>query len=75
MPVTGGLVIVKPGDPAKSFMMAKLDALPAGNVLCSTYACAADASCGVSMPSGGPQLEPDELTTIRDWIAQGANKN
>jgi hypothetical protein len=84
--VSGGMVgnpdmmIIAAGDPQHSFMMYKLDGDPAATdlgsqVTCATLTCESDKSCGVAMPSGGPQLPSDQLTTIRTWIAQGAMNN
>lgn len=59
--------LVVPGDPAKSFVMHKLD-----DDLCTLAACANDA-CGRSMPSGNPLLPEATRDAIRRWIAQGAH--
>lgn len=64
------MAIVKPGDPAQSFMMYKLDGL----LTCETLACAATKTCGGAMPEG-PQLPQAERDTIRRWIFQGAQNN
>jgi hypothetical protein len=62
--------IVTPGDPAKSFMMHKLD----GDQCTLDMQCGGG-SCGTSMPSGSPLLELAKRDTIRRWIAQGAKDN
>lgn len=72
------LMIIKAGDPQHSFMMYKLDGDPNASdpnseVSCSTLTCAGGKSCGLAMPSGGPQLSQDSRDTIRRWIAQGAS--
>jgi hypothetical protein len=72
--------IVKAGDPAKSFMMYKLDGDPnatdmSSEVTCTTLTCASGSTCGLAMPSGGPQLSSEDRDTIRRWIAQGAKND
>ena len=72
--------IVAKGDPQHSFMMYKLDGDPNAadatqEVTCATLTCVADKSCGLAMPSGGPQLASSDRDTIRRWIAQGATNN
>jgi hypothetical protein len=54
--MTSQIVRVKPGDPANSLLMQKLDGTQ---------------TCGTVMPPGG-KLLPDELTLVRDWIMAGA---
>lgn len=63
--------IVTAGNPSKSFLMYKLD----GVLTCAALTCAADASCGLTMPSGSPALPASELDVIRRWIKQGAKNN
>jgi hypothetical protein len=48
-------VRVVPGDPAASYLMAKLENRPP--------------ICGVPMPRGRPMLAPAELQVLSDWIA------
>ena len=69
--------VVAPGDPAHSFMMYKLDGDPSNldGLTCSKLKCAANMTCLLSMPSGGPQLPADERDEIRRWIAQGAKND
>jgi hypothetical protein len=72
--------IIAAGDPAHSFMMYKLDGDPtaadmSAEVSCPTLTCAANKTCGGSMPSGGPQLMPMDRDIIRRWIAQGAKND
>jgi hypothetical protein len=72
--------IVVPGSPQTSFMMYKLDGDPTATdpnmeVTCATLTCTADNSCGLAMPSGGPQLPSTDRDIIRRWIAQGAMNN
>ena len=72
--------IVAAGDPQHSFMMYKLDGNPAAadatqEVTCATLTCVDTKSCGLAMPSGGPQLPQADRDTIRRWIAQGAMNN
>jgi hypothetical protein len=74
------MMIIAAGDPQHSFMMYKLDGDPkaadlASEVTCATLTCAPGKTCGLAMPSGGPRLSDDELTTLRTWIAQGATNN
>jgi hypothetical protein len=71
------MVVIKAGDPAASFMMYKLDGDPlaVNGVTCEKLTCAADMSCLLAMPSGGPQLPETSLSTIRRWIAQGAKND
>jgi hypothetical protein len=70
---------IKPGDPAHSFMMYKLDGDPMilGGVNCATLKCVTnpDGGCGLTMPSGGPQLPEEQRDIIRRWIAQGAKND
>jgi len=69
--------VVAAGDPAHSFMMYKLDGDPTdvNGLSCSNLKCAANMSCLLAMPSGGPQLPAAERDTIRRWIAQGAKND
>ncbi len=69
--------VVAPGDPAHSFMMYKLDGDPTNvnGLTCPNLKCAANMSCLLAMPSGGPQLPSTERDTIRRWIAQGAKND
>ncbi len=56
----GGLLRVKPGDPADSFLIKKLQpGLPLGY--------------GDHMPDTGQQLEQGDLDAISTWISMGAN--
>jgi len=75
-----GMSIIAAGAPGNSFMMFKLDGDPGASdmtaeVTCSKLTCAADNSCGLAMPSGGPVLPSDQRDIIRRWIAQGAMNN
>ena len=58
---TDGRVIVKPGDPANSYLVQKL----AGVQMCS----------GVRMPRLGTPLSDASMQKIEDWICQGAPNN
>jgi hypothetical protein len=74
------MMIVAAGSPQTSFMMYKLDgdpnaADPTQEVTCATLTCTAGKTCGLAMPSGGPQLAQASRDTIRRWIAQGAMNN
>jgi hypothetical protein len=58
--VEEGLVRVVPGDPGRSFLVAKLEAhLPV--------------AWGVRMPIGRPPLSSEELGRVRAWIQAGAD--
>jgi len=51
---------VVPGNPDSSLILKKLSSLP---------------PFGDRMPQGGPYLPDSTITTIRNWIAQGARDN
>ena len=61
---------VTPGDPAKSYLMVKLDGLQ-----CTMHDRCVDGNCGEPMPNGLSQLPLTKRDTIRRWIAQGAPNN
>jgi hypothetical protein len=63
-----GMVRVDPGDPENSWLMVKLD----GDMGCPQAQPFCAGSCGQRMPRGEPALTEGELTTIRSWIANGA---
>ena len=52
-----GLQRVKPGDPDNSYLIQKIEG---------------HASVGARMPYGGPYLDAATVSTIRQWIANGA---
>ena len=54
-------VLVTPGDPGHSYLIAKLT----GTGMCS----------GARMPKGGSPLSSTDLDTIERWVAQGALNN
>jgi hypothetical protein len=56
-----GRVFVKPGDPANSYLLQKLE----GTHLCT----------GARMPKLGMPLSAADLQTIADWICEGAPNN
>ena len=58
------LLRVKPGDPAKSYLLHKL----AGTHL-------SVGGSGMRMPFGGPPLDQTMMTKLRAWIAAGAPNN
>ncbi|MEZ4370915.1 MAG: hypothetical protein AB7K71_14890 [Polyangiaceae bacterium] len=58
---------VAPGEPARSFLMDKLD----GSHACIDVSCPGN-NCGQRMPRGHDQLPAEQRDTIRRWIAQGA---
>jgi len=51
------LMRVKPGDPANSYIIQKLEG---------------HAAVGAQMPLGGPYLSTDTIAFVRQWIANGA---
>jgi mono/diheme cytochrome c family protein len=51
------LLRVKPGDPANSYIIQKLEG---------------HAAVGAQMPLGGPYLSTDTIAFVRQWIANGA---
>ncbi len=55
-----GQILVVPGDPGASYLLAKLDG---------------SATIGDRMPVGGPFLTPGETQAFRLWIEQGAEDN
>lgn len=62
------LRLVTPGDPARSWLMHKLE-----GTLSSQPACAmANSPCGTSMPQGSELLPGSERALIRSWIEMGA---
>lgn len=56
-----GRVYVKPGDPANSYLIQKLD----GTEMCM----------GVRMPKLGDPLPASDMQTLEAWICQGAPNN
>jgi hypothetical protein len=69
--VDAGMPRITAGDPARSFLMHKMD----GTLECSELACAPD-GCGVLMPQGAQEpIAQESRDTVRRWIAQGAQKN
>jgi hypothetical protein len=66
---------VAPGDPARSWLMAKIDYKfsPLSGCASIDEACASGKGCGVQMPNGSP-LAPDDprRAMLRAWIAAGA---
>jgi hypothetical protein len=66
--------LVKPGDPANSFLMLKIDGCLSGLTGCTPLE--QDVGpCGDSMPSGSELLSAEERDLFRRWIAQGAQNN
>lgn len=68
-PTATGEAFVVPGDPAKSYLMVKLE----GKQAALAAKCAAG-SCGAEMPPGS-LLPADKLETVRKWITEGAKDN
>jgi hypothetical protein len=60
---------VVPGEPAQSFLLAKLEYTDFS--ACETNGCA-KLRCGGRMPRADPPLTEDELALIRTWIRDGA---
>jgi hypothetical protein len=56
-----GRVYVKPGDPANSYLIQKLE----GSHMCM----------GVRMPKQGMPLSASQIQTLETWICQGAANN
>lgn len=70
--------IVKPGDPANSFLMRKMDGCFTDiQSMCTALEppLPGDGPCGAQMPQKADPLEADERDLIRRWIAQGAKNN
>lgn len=68
------LKVVVPGDPANSWLMAKLSygdlcACPALKGTCKPK------GCGERMPQNNPPLEPARLDVITGWIKNGAKND
>ncbi|NOU34405.1 MAG: hypothetical protein HOO96_41460 [Polyangiaceae bacterium] len=61
------LHLVEPGDPAKSFLLHKLD----GDA-CTLVGTCKDGDCGDTMPPQGELLPVASRDLVRRWIAQGA---
>lgn len=61
------LHLVEPGDPAKSFLLRKLD----GDA-CSLVGTCKDGDCGDTMPPRGELLPVASRDLVRRWIGQGA---
>ncbi|MEO8796892.1 MAG: hypothetical protein ABI551_03330, partial [Polyangiaceae bacterium] len=62
------LPFVRPGAPDKSWLVAKVEGHLEG------HDCV-DHDCGDAMPLDNPSLSPENIRTIRSWIAQGAQDN
>jgi len=68
--------LVTAGDPAKSYLMHKVD----GDACLFATACNATGNplfknCGIQMPFNAGSLSQDKRDTIRRWIAQGAKND
>jgi hypothetical protein len=64
-----GMMLVRPGDPANSWLMQKL----ACNQCAFASTCDARLGCGICMPFGRP-LPLADLTTVFVWIRAGASR-
>ncbi|AUX19908.1 hypothetical protein SOCEGT47_003620 [Sorangium cellulosum] len=62
-----GMPRITAGDPARSFLMHKVD----GTLSCGDLECTPE-TCGAPMPYSGSTLPAAERDAIRRWIAQGA---
>jgi len=62
-----GMPFITPSDPARSFLMHKLD-----GDQCQYDAMCGGGSCDLGMPMSGGMLSVVDRDTIRRWIAQGA---
>jgi len=69
--VDSGMSRIAAGDAANSFLMHKVD----NTLKCGDLDCAADSSCGLSMPLGGASIAAADANKIRSWIQQGAKNN
>ncbi|TAL01903.1 MAG: hypothetical protein EPO08_08540 [Rhodospirillaceae bacterium] len=58
-----GLVRVVPGRPEASYLLMKLEGTQIEH-----------GGAGARMPFGAPPLPPDQISIIRQWIADGAEK-
>lgn len=71
--------VISAGKPEESFLLYKLDGDPSAasgeQVSCATLKCAADKSCGDSMPQFGPPIDAAKRDVIRRWIIQGAKND
>lgn len=65
-----GMLIVKTGDAANSFLMHKVD----NSLSCPEVKCEG-AACGGAMPLAGSTLPEDKRDAIRRWIIQGAKND
>lgn len=68
-PTASGEQFVVPGDPAKSYLMVKLEGTQG-----SLASKCANNNCGTVMPPDDP-LPSAKLETVRKWIADGAKDN
>lgn len=71
-PTAVGEPFVVPGDPAKSYLMVKLEGKQAD--LASKCAASTYPTCGVAMPPDA-LLPAAKLDTFRKWITEGAKDN
>ncbi|AKT42622.1 hypothetical protein [Chondromyces crocatus] len=69
--VEAGMPRITPENPARSFLMHKMD----GTLNCGDLACAATNSCKDAMPLRQPAIPTEKRDTVRRWIAQGALDN
>ncbi len=67
--IAAGTKFVVPGDPSKSYLVAKLEGTQK-----SYSAICANGDCGTMMAPGAP-LSRTELAIVRTWIEQGALEN
>jgi hypothetical protein len=67
--------LVKPGDPANSFLMRKIDGCFTDIQSMCTPLEPDVGPCGEGMPAGSEPLSAEERDLFRRWIAQGAQNN
>jgi hypothetical protein len=67
------MAFVKPGDPAASYLMHKMD----GDTCLFQTQCTSTpvGACGDPMPQGNCVLDGATRDTVRAWISQGAQNN
>jgi hypothetical protein len=71
-PTAVGEPFVVPGDPAKSYLMVKLEGKQ--ETLASKCASSKYPTCGTKMPPDDP-YPAEKIDTFRKWIAEGAKDN
>jgi hypothetical protein len=74
--------LIAKGDTSKSYLSHKIVGDQANfssdcakATLCNDQSCTPATPCGAFMPYLGSMLDPSKVTTINDWITQGAMNN